>query len=70
MELCHHHGGGRLLVDLLDAQDHEEPKIELCHYHGGGRLLVDSPAKDAHENGKPKIELCHHRGSRRRTHVT
>jgi len=68
MELCHRHGGGRLLVDLLDAHDHGEPKIELCHLHGGGRLLVD--LKDAHENGKPKMELCHHRGSRKRTHLT
>ena len=36
MELCHCHGGGRLLVDLLDAYDHGEPKIELCHLHGEG----------------------------------
>jgi len=48
MELCHHHGGGRLLVNLLDAHDHGEPKIELYHLHGGGRLLVD--LKDAHAN--------------------
>jgi len=32
MELCHHHGGGRLLVDLLDAHAHEEPKIEFYHH--------------------------------------
>ena len=41
MELCHRHGGGRLLVDLLDAHALGELKIELCHHHGGGRLLVD-----------------------------
>ena len=41
MELCHRHGGGRLLVDLLDAHAHGEPKIEFYHHHGGGRLLVD-----------------------------
>jgi len=61
---CHHHGGGRLLVDLLDARDHGESKI----LHGGDRLLVD--LKDAHENAKHKMELCHHRGFRRRTHLT
>ena len=64
MELCHHHGGGRLLVDLLDAHALGELKIELCHHHRGGQLLVD--LQDAHDNGKPKMELCHHR----RTHLT
>jgi len=34
MELCHHHGGGRLLFDLLDAHAHGESKTELCHHHG------------------------------------
>jgi len=41
MQLCHRHGGGRLLVDALDAHAHEEPKIEFCHHHGTGLLLVD-----------------------------
>jgi len=61
-------GGGRLLVDLLDAHTHEKPKIELCHHHGGGRLLVD--LKEARDNGNHKMELCHHHGSHRRTHLT
>jgi len=50
MELCHHHGGGRLLVHLLNAHANGKPKIELCHHHGGGRLLVD--LKDARDHVK------------------
>jgi len=41
MELYHRHGGGCLLVDLLEAHTLGDFKIELCHHHGGGRLLVD-----------------------------
>ena len=33
MELYHCHGGGRLLVDLLDADANEKPKMELSHHH-------------------------------------
>ena len=68
IELCHHHAGGRLLVDLLDAHAHGEPKNEFCHHHEGGRLLVD--LKDARDNGKHKMKLCHHHGSRRKPYLT
>jgi len=56
-------GGGWLLVDLLDAHAHGEPKIEFWHHDGGGRLLVD--LKDVCDSGKHKMELRHHHGSRR-----
>ena len=37
IELCHLHGGGRLLVDLKDAHENGKPKMELFHHCGSRR---------------------------------